>query len=602
MNVLQSFDLSRHKLAILIALSAGILVLIPAHLHESWVWIPWLIAIGAWAWFWSNEKREAAENSTFGPEACVSLLVVLTAAAAALLVRLNDFPIGPFADEIFNLNDSLLLSEKRFDLFGQTPLISDGWIEMPNLYLYFNLLILKLFGVSYSSMKLLSVIPGVICCGAFFLIAHRIFTIRIAIGTAALFTFGHWSLRLGRYGWAVSFMIMMFTVAIWLLLRALQSGRPLYAYCSGIAAGIALYSCVGAQVAVASLVAFLILEYMFRRDRSTLTHGVAFATAIASVAYPIACYYVSRPGVFSVRTSELSVFNSTNPLPLILKSVGLHALMFHWKGGTFARDNFPGLPMLDPLTGLVLIAGLVILIQMIKVPFARLIACTFVLNFAGGVFSVSQEAPPYVFRTASVIVPAFIIVGLGLQWLMRWIGTRWILVWCALTIAINLYLYFGLEMKNSAAMRVMAYESRLVGLEIARDDAPVWLGVPDVLSQVELRAAPGEKYANANPAVVIEPAVRKLAIIDFSGRYDSQKPVSENYARPKMIYFVDSAKLESNDLPIRAPAKIIFRSSNERMNQAFRQRGASLRYISDINGQPLLTVASFAAPGDKHFE
>jgi hypothetical protein len=46
----------------------------------------------------------------------------------------------------------------------------------------------------------------------------------------------------------------------------------------------------------------------------------------------------------------------------------------------------------------------------------------------------------------------------------------------------NLYLYFGLEMKNTAAMRVMAYEPRLIGLEIARDDAPVWLGVPDVLS------------------------------------------------------------------------------------------------------------------------
>ena len=25
--------------------------------------------------------------------------------------------------------------------------------------------------------------------------------------------------------------------------------------------------------------------------------------------------------------------------------------MFHWMGGTFARDNFPGLPMVDPLAG-----------------------------------------------------------------------------------------------------------------------------------------------------------------------------------------------------------------------------------------------------------
>src|SRR5262245_2119989 len=109
MNVLQSFDLARHKLSILIGLSAGILVLVATNLHKSWVWIPWLIAIGAWACFWAKDAQETPTNLNFGPAAWISLLIVLTAAAAALLVRLNDFPIAPFVDEIFNLNDSLLL-------------------------------------------------------------------------------------------------------------------------------------------------------------------------------------------------------------------------------------------------------------------------------------------------------------------------------------------------------------------------------------------------------------------------------------------------------------------------------------------------------------
>ena len=55
--------------------------------------------------------------------------------------------------------------------------------------------------------------------------------------------------------------------------------------------------------------------------------------------------------------------------------------MFNVLGGTYARDNFPGLTMVDPLTGLLFIAGLVALIRNFNASFARLMGCTFVLNF-----------------------------------------------------------------------------------------------------------------------------------------------------------------------------------------------------------------------------
>jgi len=37
-------------------------------------------------------------------------------------------------------------------------------------------------------------------------------------------------------------MVMAFAIAIWLLLLAMQRGRPLYAYFSGMTAGLCLYS------------------------------------------------------------------------------------------------------------------------------------------------------------------------------------------------------------------------------------------------------------------------------------------------------------------------------------------------------------------------
>ena len=130
------------------------------------------------------------------------LLIVLAAGSAVRLYRLADFPLGPFVDEIFTLNSSLLLRESPVDPFGHTLAISETWgKDHPNLFLYFNLLILKIFGISYWSTKLLTVIPGVLACGAVFLIARQLFEKRIALATALLFASAHWSIRLNRYGW-----------------------------------------------------------------------------------------------------------------------------------------------------------------------------------------------------------------------------------------------------------------------------------------------------------------------------------------------------------------------------------------------------------------
>jgi Dolichyl-phosphate-mannose-protein mannosyltransferase len=579
------------NLLILVLLTAVNCTIILSNLRLGWTVIPWFIVIGIWAaYFWSGrvQKRQLFSSEPT-PFAFGLLLLVLVAAAAVRLYRLGDFPLGANVDEIFTLNDSLSLLEKPFDPFGQTPLISEGWMEIPNLYLYFNLLILKVAGVSYWSMKLLSVIPGVIACGGIFLVSQLVFERRVAFWSTLLFAFAHWPIRLSRYGWVVSFIIMMFAIAIWLLLLALREGRPLLAYCSGIAIGLCMYSYVGSLTCLLALLAFLVLEGAYLRDRSILKQGIAFATGAATVGFPLFCYYVLKPAAFWVRARELSVFSTQHPLLVIFDNVWHHALMFHAIGGRFARDNFPGLPALDPITGILLIIGLIILIRQRNTTFARLIANAFVLNFAGGVFSISQEGPPYMYRTVAVVIPAFLIVGLAVQWLMRRSPRLLITMAILPSIILNLYLYFGLEARNTAAMRVMGYELRQIGQEIAQDNSPVFVVGADTLSPTELHARENETYAAANPAVVLSPVIQRLAVINFSGRYDMSKRVAENLAHPKNIYFVDS-------LPpgMTGPSKIIFRSHNHDIDQLLSKHQVSVRELRNIFGERLRTVATIS--------
>lgn len=518
------------------------------------------------------------------------LFIILAAASVVRLYRLNDLPLGAFVDEIFMLDSSLLLAETPFDPFGHTLLISQSWgQDHPNLFLYFNLLILKMAGVSYWTMKLLSVIPGVIAAGFVFLIMERLFEKRVAVAASLLFAFAHWPLRLSRYGWDVSIMLMAFAAAMWLLVLTTQTGRARYAVYAGIAASLSLYSYLGGRIVLLSLLTFLVLECALRRDWQAYRDAAAFAAGAAASALPFLLYYVSSPAALWARTSEVSIFNNPHPLTVTLTNIARHALMFHWIGGKFARDNFPGLPMVDPLTGALLLGGLIVIIRRGD-KLATLLSCTFVLNLAGGFFSISQEGAPYVYRTAAVIIPVFLLVGIALQWVQNAIGTRVLVIATGAIVAINLYLYFPLEAKNAAAMRVMAYEPHLIGLEIARDNQPVWLVSPGVLTQTEVGARPGEQYPEANPAVILAPPLRKLAIIAFSGRYDMRQNMAANLATPRDVYFV-----EAKDLPVQGPAKIIFAAHDQKLNQVFGRSGVSIRHIPNIFGEPLFSVASLSA-------
>jgi hypothetical protein len=596
-------------LVVFITLTALISLAILANLHSSWTPLPWLVGIVLWAYyFWYDRLEATPMASTSTRFSAALLLLVLGAAGTVRLVRITELPLGPYADEIFTLNNSLGLLHRSFDLFGHTPLIMEGWVETANLYLYVNLLIAKLFGVSYWSMKLFSVIPGVIACGGVFLIGQLLYGRSLALLTALLFSFAHWPLRLSRYGWDVSFMIMGFALAIWFLLLAIHRGRTRFAYISGVTAGLCLYSYLASRVCLVSLLLFLAVEVAVTRGRSIFKHGIAFVTGAAMAGYPLLCYYVFEPRAFWVRTAELNIFNSENPLMAIAGNVWRHALMFFTQGGTYARDNSPGLPMMDPLTGLLFIAGLVILFRDIHAPSARLLACTLVVNFATGLFSVSQEGAPYVYRTAAVMIPAFLIVGMGAQSLIDQVKSKIdkfrsakncaVVTWAVLflIIVLNLYFYFGLEPKNAAAMRVMAYELRLIGLEIAQDGLPVVLVGRDILDPVNITTQPGEKYVDANPPLILPPLARKLAVINFSGRYDPSQTVSVNLAKPKKIYFVERAHLETNIGTAAEPAKIIFKSPDRQIEDMIHRNypHSSFKLIRNISGKPLFSVATLS--------
>ena len=107
----------------------------------------WLAFFG-WKGLRAEEGSDARAN---GPGFAWGLALVLVVAAFLRLYRIHELPLGPYVDEIQTLRNAVALSSAPFDFFGSTPLVRDDWVHTSHAYLYFDWLILKLFGVSYGA-------------------------------------------------------------------------------------------------------------------------------------------------------------------------------------------------------------------------------------------------------------------------------------------------------------------------------------------------------------------------------------------------------------------------------------------------------------------
>jgi 4-amino-4-deoxy-L-arabinose transferase-like glycosyltransferase len=512
------------------------------------------------------------------------LMLVIVLATLTRTLFLNQIPQGASLDEVLTFRNTLQLLERPFDPFGYTPLTTQGWVETSNLYLYFNALIVKLFGVSYFSLKLFSAIPGIIACGFFYAACTRLLPPKQAVAAAMLMVFSHWHVRLSRYGWDASFLIMTLAATVWLLVWSFQD-RPRLAWLAGVAMGAGMYSYIAARLCLVSLVAALAIIALLHRKRQDWGRLGGFTVGALISAAPVLLHYLRQPATTWVRVNELSVTHDPHPVQLALKNLWWHALMFHVRGGVYARDNYPGVPMLDFLTGVLLLIGLVMVIRHLLDRVTILLLVLSAGAMAGGIFSVSMEGPPYVYRVSPVIVPVLLIAGLGLEHVLRWMQRFGkmarpvaIAVICVIAL-VNSYMYFALEQRSISARRVMGAEYRRLGQVLRQTNLHAYVVVPGALSKPPPYPQPGERYYDVNhnfPYDLFGDEIAYFAVLSLSGRYDTGATFQEN------LKYNSVTLVSRDDLsgPLLLPTAIVLHASDSSLVEMIRQRYASDRVRS----------------------
>jgi len=382
--------------------------------------------------FW--EKAELSSNEeqpsrfSIKIEALLFLLVALTACFFRIY-NIESMPPGIWLDEKFTVNNAIRIFEDAVrnpgdasnpwrSPFSCTPLIYAGWVETPNLYLYYVLGILKLFNFSYFGIKMFSVLPGIITVLLVYFLAREIEGPFAAFIAGMFCAVSRWHITISRWGWDAILMIMLQTLGYLLILKAVKTRKKQYFILTGLVFGLSMYTYVGSRLAILALFVFLGIKVFSRKKfLSEFWCSLTILGFMGLLIFaPLGKYYVDNPGAFTVRTKEITIqkdIMNARSLEPLFSNIRKHIFMFHYEGDANPRHNLPKKPMLNDFEAICFALGIGLCLFFWRKDGYLLSLLWFFICILGGILSIPFEAPQG-YRTATVAPCAALIASFSI--------------------------------------------------------------------------------------------------------------------------------------------------------------------------------------------
>jgi hypothetical protein len=344
-------------------------------------------------------------------------LVPLALFVLALIPRAwhnADLPYGVWFDEA-----EAGLQARKFLQSGLYTPITDTYGRDASLQYYFISAAQAVISDPVLAGRLVSAILGALCAPLMYLLGRELFGWRVGLVAGLVIVTLRWHLDVSRLGWDPISLPLCAILAFWLLARAIRSGSWSDAVWAGLALGLGMHAYVGFRVL--PIVGFVLVLYggWLRRWPPLMYAGriVAVVGGAALTALPVLVFAVQDPAGFNGRLNQTLILNEpvsqAQKLNELWTNLQKHLLMFHVSGDMNGRHNLPGAPMLDPLSGLLMVVGLAMLVVR---PFdwrAWLVFGWTAASMAGGIFTFPFEAPQAM-RTLGVTPVLPLLIALAL--------------------------------------------------------------------------------------------------------------------------------------------------------------------------------------------
>ena len=339
----------------------------------------------------TSDTATAAPPWTTGQRLMVILIICI--GLFMRVYKLPEFPPGTWYDEATAGLEALrILNEPDY-----RPLYV-GALMGPEHYVYLvSSLFLILPKITFV-VRLATVIAGALSVPAAYLAGSQLFGRGPALAFAFLVAVSRWSVNFSRIGMFNILMTLFVLLGVGLLLKALRRGRLTDFLWAGLCLGFGLNTYYAFQLFLAVVSVFVVYLVISRWTLflSQWKGLVVLAMGILLFLAPLATFAFARLDRYLERTRTVSIFQEYPEDQVwgkLQENAVSHLLMYNVRGDPNGRHNLPGKPMLAPVAGALLVLGLALsLSRFWRARFLLLILWFFGL-LAGGVFSLSFEAP-----------------------------------------------------------------------------------------------------------------------------------------------------------------------------------------------------------------
>lgn len=304
-----------------------------------------------------------------------------------------------------------------------------GWLSQPTMTFFYTALSVRLFGVSAVSLRLPWALVGTLSVLVTFWLVSRLKGGYLGMVTAALLATYHLHVHYSRLNLNnIADPLFMGLALLWLM-RALDRRSPLDWVLAGAAAAGALYGYTGGRLVMVVALLVLLYHWAGRGQRFWAEQRVGLLSAVGSfiiVAAPMLQFAYRFPDEFNGRINQVGIFQS-GWLAQEMAARGQGALPILWNqfqrtllGFLIYPDRSPfyGLPrpLLDPLFGVLFVAGLLYAMFRLVVPPTDRRLFPFVAWWWAGVIfgGVLTQGPPSSQRLVTLSVPVTFFIALAL--------------------------------------------------------------------------------------------------------------------------------------------------------------------------------------------
>lgn len=352
----------------------------------------------------------------------IALLAIIVVAIVLRLTLVGWLPPGLYPDEATNGNDALRAIANGWDWFYPANGGREG--------LFINLQAISLWLIGLREpwvLRIVAAIVGILTVPGIYLLSKELWNRRVGLITAALLAGSFWHVTFSRIGFRAIMAPLILVYALWLILvgiRRVRAKERMGWYITGLGgalAGLGLHTYIAFRASALVFIATgLTLAWTATRTQRKRVFAALCLAGICAliIAAPLLHYFATHPGSFSGRASEVSVFASATPLHDLGRNVIQTAGMLVTRGDNNWRHNDSGQPQIPLVIFIFLVGGVAYAGKRLidakgrDVPGIALLS----LVISGAAPAViSNEGMPHALRSICLIVPVFLLAGLGIE-------------------------------------------------------------------------------------------------------------------------------------------------------------------------------------------